>query len=166
MPVYAEARGRPPSRYYDDHRNDFVDGDLDRHDKMVVVRRPDDRIVRALSVDRVARPSRSRRSSRSRSRSSSKRRSRSRSRNRGCHHHHRHHSHVREISKKTITTYLVDSRLSRTRRVTTMETTRTTFMRVRVAHIRPETLDYFRYPWEWDRVSFQWEPTDPRRTNM
>ncbi|KIW59116.1 hypothetical protein PV05_03591 [Exophiala xenobiotica] len=32
-----------------------------------------------------------------------------------------------------------------------MEPTRMTVVRVRVAQIRPETLDYFRYPWEWDK---------------
>ncbi len=159
MPVYAEARGRPPTRYYDDHHNDFVDGDYDRYDKMVVVRRPDDRIVRAVSVDGVARPGR-RRSPRS-----SRSRSRSRSRNRGSHHR-RHHSYVREISKKTITTYLVDSRLSRPRRAIIMEPTRMTVVRVRVAQIRPETLDYFRYPWEWDKVSFHLAFANLRRTNM
>ena len=111
--------------------------------------------------------SHSRSRSRSRSRSSSRSRSRSRSsdgrphrhphRHRRRHHHHHRHGHIKKISSATVTKYAVDPRLSHphhghSREIVRAETNRTKFVRVRVTDISPETLDHFRYPWEWDKV--------------
>ena len=112
---------------------------------------------RSRSRSRSTSVSYSRSRSRSRSRSWSRSRSRSRSRDRSPLRRHRHHRHIRKVSKKTITEYEVDPKLIRRRRdsdtkIVLMGPSRVIFVRVRVTDIRPETLDHFGYPWEWDRV--------------
>ncbi len=81
---------------------------------------------------------------------------------------------VKKISRKTVTRYAVDPALSRgsnqthhrsrsqhqqvscnsesDRRMVRVEASRTNVVRVRASDICPESLDHFRYPWEWSSV--------------
>jgi hypothetical protein len=153
---------RPTGQLVERSRSRSVDRVVRRTSSKVVVRR------RSVSRDTIPRPPRppmvpdrspsrsvsgsdsendSRSRSRSNSRSPNRSRSRSRSGSRRCHsrrHRRRRDRGVQKISKTTVTKYAVPNSHRRPGNII--------FIRVSVRDICPETLDHFRYPWEWDTV--------------